>query len=103
MATAFGPAEGRAIVESIVAAKTLPGYHLLPATRADLLRRMHRLDEAAVHYREALSLATNDGDDVSSPSGRASRLPSTDVPRVCGEGVAVVGTRMLARLSHASQ
>jgi RNA polymerase sigma-70 factor, ECF subfamily len=45
-----------------VTAKTLSGYHLLPATHADLLRRMHRLDEAAVHYREALSLATNDSE-----------------------------------------
>jgi RNA polymerase sigma-70 factor, ECF subfamily len=62
IAMASRPAEGLAIVESIVAAKTLSGYHLLPATRADLLRRMHRLDEAAVHYREALGLATNDGD-----------------------------------------
>jgi len=62
IAMASGPAAGLAIVESIVAAKTLSGYPLLPATRADLLRRMHRLDEAAVHYREALSLATNDGE-----------------------------------------
>jgi RNA polymerase sigma-70 factor (ECF subfamily) len=62
IAMVSGPAAGLAIVESIVAAKTLSGYHLLPATRADLLRRLHRLDEAAVHYREALSLATNDGE-----------------------------------------
>jgi RNA polymerase sigma-70 factor, ECF subfamily len=62
IAMASGPAAGLAIVESIVAARTLSGYHLLPATRADLLRRMDRLDEAAVHYREALSLATNDGE-----------------------------------------
>ena len=57
-----GPAAGLAIVESLAAAKTLSGYPLLSATRADLLRRMHRLDEAAVHYREALSLASNDGE-----------------------------------------
>ena len=57
-----GPAAGLAIVESLAAAKTLSGYPFLSATRADLLRRMHRLDEAAVHYREALSLASNDGE-----------------------------------------
>jgi RNA polymerase sigma-70 factor (ECF subfamily) len=62
IAMVSGPAAGLAIVESIAAAKTLPGYHLLPATRADLLRRLHRLDEAAVHYREALRLATHDAE-----------------------------------------
>ena len=35
----------------------LAGYHLLPATRADLLRRLGRRDEAAAAYREALELA----------------------------------------------
>lgn len=34
----------------------LPGYHLLPAARADLLRRQGRYREAATHYREALTL-----------------------------------------------
>jgi RNA polymerase sigma-70 factor (ECF subfamily) len=36
----------------------LPGYHLLPATRADLLRRLGRHEEAAGHYRQALELVT---------------------------------------------
>ncbi|PXX98403.1 RNA polymerase sigma factor [Halomonas sp. LBP4] len=36
----------------------LPGYHLLPATRADLLRRLGRYGEAAAQYREALRLVT---------------------------------------------
>ncbi len=40
----------------------LPGYHLLPAARADLLRRLDRLDEAAEAYREALALEMNAGD-----------------------------------------
>ena len=34
----------------------LAGYHLLPATRADLLRRLDRRAEAAAAYREALSM-----------------------------------------------
>ncbi|MBZ0329813.1 RNA polymerase sigma factor [Halomonas sp. ANAO-440] len=37
----------------------LPDYHLLPATRADLLRRLGRHDEAAAHYRQALKLVTH--------------------------------------------
>jgi len=38
----------------------LPGYHRLPAARADLLRRAGRLPEAAIAFREALSLVSND-------------------------------------------
>jgi RNA polymerase sigma-70 factor (ECF subfamily) len=37
----------------------LANYHLLPAARADLLRRLGRLTEAANTYRQALELATN--------------------------------------------
>jgi RNA polymerase sigma-70 factor (ECF subfamily) len=37
----------------------LPNYHLLPAARADLLRRLGRVEEAGEAYREALALATN--------------------------------------------
>ena len=33
-----------------------PGYHLLPAAQADLLRRLGRTDEARVAYRRALEL-----------------------------------------------
>ncbi|MBA2553258.1 MAG: hypothetical protein H0V10_06125, partial [Geodermatophilaceae bacterium] len=33
-----------------------PGYHLLPAVRADLLRRAGRNEEAAAAYAEALTL-----------------------------------------------
>ena len=40
----------------------LPGYYLLPAARADLLRRLGRAREAAVAYREALALVTNDAE-----------------------------------------
>lgn len=35
---------------------------LLPATRADLLRRPERRDEAVVAYREAVALATTDAE-----------------------------------------
>jgi RNA polymerase sigma-70 factor (ECF subfamily) len=55
-----GPAAGLALVEQLEQAGELAGYHLLPATRADLLRRLGRTDEAAVAYREALELASTD-------------------------------------------
>jgi len=38
----------------------LQEFHLLPAARADLLRRLGRIQEAAEAYRQALFLATND-------------------------------------------
>jgi RNA polymerase sigma-70 factor (ECF subfamily) len=46
----------------LLAAIQLPGYHLLPAARADLLRRLERKTEAAAAYREALTLVTNDAE-----------------------------------------
>jgi RNA polymerase sigma-70 factor (ECF subfamily) len=52
-----GPAAGLALVDALAASGALAGYHLLPATRADLLRRLGRVDEAAVAYRSALALA----------------------------------------------
>jgi RNA polymerase sigma-70 factor, ECF subfamily len=47
-------------VEQLEQAGELAGYHLLPATRADLLRHLGRTDEAAAAYREALALAITD-------------------------------------------
>jgi len=58
VAMAEGPEHGLKLIEAI----ELPGYHLLPATRADLLRRLDRLDEAAVAYAEALELEMNAAD-----------------------------------------
>jgi RNA polymerase sigma-70 factor (ECF subfamily) len=59
---ADGPVAGLALVEEIEAAGELAGYHLLPATRADLLRRLGRQTEAAVAYREALELAATEAE-----------------------------------------
>jgi RNA polymerase sigma-70 factor, ECF subfamily len=59
VAMADGPAAGLAIVDELTAAGALSGYHLLPAARADLLRRLRRCDEAAAAYRDALALVTN--------------------------------------------
>jgi RNA polymerase sigma-70 factor (ECF subfamily) len=62
IAMAGSPAAGLAIVDSLVQSRALPDYHLLPAVCADLLRRLRRPDEAAVYYREALSLARTDSE-----------------------------------------
>jgi RNA polymerase sigma-70 factor, ECF subfamily len=62
VAMADGPAAGLQIVAALDASGALDGYHLLPATRADLLRRLERNTEAAVAYREALALVTSDAE-----------------------------------------
>jgi RNA polymerase sigma-70 factor (ECF subfamily) len=56
VAMAEGPAAGLELVENVEASGELAGYHLLPATRADLLRRLRRPQAAAAAYREALEL-----------------------------------------------
>jgi RNA polymerase sigma-70 factor (ECF subfamily) len=59
IAMADGPAEGLRRMDALSASGALGGYHLLPAARADLLRRMGRFPEAARAYRAALGLVTN--------------------------------------------
>ena len=51
-----------AALELIVAIESrgeLLQYHLLPAAKADLLRRLGRVGEAAATYSAALALTTN--------------------------------------------
>ena len=60
VAMAAGPAAGLALVDALAADGQLAGYHLLTATRADLLRRLGRLEDAAASYREALAMATTE-------------------------------------------
>jgi RNA polymerase sigma-70 factor, ECF subfamily len=55
IAMADGIEHGLALLDTI----HLPGYHLLPAARADLLRRLGRHADAAAAYRQALALVTN--------------------------------------------
>jgi RNA polymerase sigma-70 factor (ECF subfamily) len=62
VAMAEGPAAGLELVDALGASGALDGYHLLPATRADLLRRLGRPTEAAVAYRAALALVRSDVD-----------------------------------------
>ncbi|MDG4822086.1 sigma-70 family RNA polymerase sigma factor [Asanoa sp. WMMD1127] len=60
VAMADGPQAGLAVVDRLAATGALDGYHLLPATRADLLRRLGRPAEAVRAYDEALALVTSD-------------------------------------------
>ncbi len=62
VAMADGIAAGLALVDELAASGRLDGYHLLPATRADLLRRGGRTAEARAAYEEALRLAASDAD-----------------------------------------
>jgi RNA polymerase sigma-70 factor (ECF subfamily) len=59
---AEGPEAGLELVDALDRSGALAGYHLLPATRADLLRRLGRADEAAAAYRAALALTTTDAE-----------------------------------------
>ncbi|WP_246258212.1 RNA polymerase sigma factor [Amycolatopsis anabasis] len=62
VAMADGPAAGLALVDELAESGELAGYRLLPATRADLLRRLDRRVEAAAAYREALELVATDAE-----------------------------------------
>jgi RNA polymerase sigma-70 factor, ECF subfamily len=57
VAMADGIPAGLALVDEIAASGRLDGYHLLPATRADLLRRAGHTAEAKAAYEEARQLA----------------------------------------------
>ena len=52
--------EGLALLDELETRAELEEFHLLPAARADLLRRLGSMAEAADAYRRALTLATND-------------------------------------------
>jgi RNA polymerase sigma-70 factor (ECF subfamily) len=62
MAMADGPRAGLSAIDALAAADDLKEYHLLYAARADLLRRLGSLDEAAKSYQQALALVTNDSE-----------------------------------------
>ena len=56
VAEVHGPAIALAALEEV----ELPGYHRLPATRAELLARLGRVAEARAAYDQAMALATNE-------------------------------------------
>jgi RNA polymerase sigma-70 factor (ECF subfamily) len=57
-----GPEAGLKTVEALRDSGKLDGYHLLAATRADMLRRLDRTGEAAEAYREALQFAPTEAE-----------------------------------------
>ena len=56
---AFGPQVGLDLVDALVSEPTLKAYHLLPAVRADLLRKLGRLEEARAEFERAALLTEN--------------------------------------------
>jgi predicted RNA polymerase sigma factor len=54
-----GPAAALPLVDALAAAPAMKSYALLPATRADLLRRLGRLEEARGEYQRAAGLTAN--------------------------------------------
>jgi RNA polymerase sigma-70 factor (ECF subfamily) len=59
VAMSDGYEQGLRLVEAAGAGGRLDNYYLFHAARADLLRRLNRLDDAHAAYRRALSLTTN--------------------------------------------
>ncbi len=57
-----GPEAGLILLDRIGADGELRAYHLLPAARADMLRRLGRRAEAAESYRRAFDLAGTDAE-----------------------------------------
>jgi RNA polymerase sigma-70 factor (ECF subfamily) len=57
LAMTDGPAAALQRVEALAARGELAGYEILPAVRADLLRRLGRIDAAGQAYEQALVLA----------------------------------------------
>lgn len=56
---AFGAEAALEIVDGLVDEPALRSYHLLPAVRADLLKKLGRVDEARVELERAALLAKN--------------------------------------------
>jgi RNA polymerase sigma factor (sigma-70 family) len=59
VAMAFGPEAGLELVDGLVSAESLPGYHLLPAVRGDLLVKLGRTDEASAEFSRAADMTQN--------------------------------------------
>jgi len=79
-----GLERGLRLIEALEASGDLDGYHLLPAAKADVLRRLGRHSEAAAAYERALSLVTHPAErrylerrlrDVRSVASRQGRKP----------------------------
>ncbi|MCS3442070.1 RNA polymerase sigma factor [Microbacterium phyllosphaerae] len=60
VAMATGPASALQIIDQLAASGALAGYHLLPATRGEMLLRLGRDEEARSEFAVAAALAGND-------------------------------------------
>jgi RNA polymerase sigma-70 factor, ECF subfamily len=67
-------------VDALAARGELAGYDVLPAVRADLLRRLGRAHEACAAYEAALALARHE------PERRYFRRRIAELPHLHGEG-----------------
>jgi predicted RNA polymerase sigma factor len=77
VAMASGAEAGLEIVDELVAAGALDGYHLLPAVRGDLLEKLGRRREARAEFELAASMTRN-GRERDVLLGRASALASPE-------------------------
>jgi RNA polymerase sigma-70 factor (ECF subfamily) len=59
---AAGPQSAIALIDELANSGELDGYHLLPAARADMLRRLGSNREAAESYELALGLVSNESE-----------------------------------------
>jgi predicted RNA polymerase sigma factor len=59
LSMAYGPATGLDLVDQLVAADVLKGYHLLPAVRGDLLEKLGRYQEAHAEFEQAATMTQN--------------------------------------------
>jgi RNA polymerase sigma factor (sigma-70 family) len=76
LAMVSGPAEALAEIGELEKDGRLARYQYLPAIKADLLQRLRRDDEAAIAYRHALDLTSNDAE----RAFLAERLAALDLP-----------------------
>jgi RNA polymerase sigma-70 factor (ECF subfamily) len=62
VAMSQGPEAGLALIEHLDRSRSLDGYYLLPAAKADLLRRLGRRSEARDEYQRARELAPSEAE-----------------------------------------
>jgi RNA polymerase sigma factor (sigma-70 family) len=61
---AYGPAEGLALADALLAEPALRSYHLLPSVRGDLLAKLGRHEEARAEFRRAAGMTRNERERV---------------------------------------
>ena len=54
-----GPQASLDLVDALVSEPALANYYLLPSVRGDLLKKLHRLDEARAEFQRAAFLTRN--------------------------------------------